>query len=265
MHAGEFIGLARAQSLVWVQAPDALQQPLAAQHFMAAGNAALKVMRHVKQCAIAVGHLAVQRQQFGRYLPACNRLVCAREQLHGALRPHTPVAQQATLDAHGNGFAIAHERERRQEVQHDVVVIAGVKRHALFGLGGDHTANYIKRAVAVEWRHLDGHHVVDFAEAPPEINAKVNAAHGWLQVEPDQWHHLGHRAAMRDQRVVARTLHGGQAQQSCVVAHGLDGGGLGRGLGGFARQTGDHEQRAFAAQWRPALGRLHGKLKHPLV
>ena len=65
-------------------------------------------------------------------------------------------------------LAVAHEGEGRQQVQHDVVVVAGVERDALLGAGRDHAADHVQRAVAVEGRHLDRDHVVDFGEAPPE-------------------------------------------------------------------------------------------------
>jgi len=40
--------------------------------------------------------------------------------------------------------------ERRHEVQDDVIVVARIERHALLGTGGNHAADDIERAVAIE-------------------------------------------------------------------------------------------------------------------
>ena len=108
--------------------------------------------------------------------------------------------------------------EGRQQVEHDVVVVAGVQRDALFGAGRDHAAHHVERAVAVEGRHLDGDDVVDGGEAAPELRRQRDAADRGLQVEADQRHLRGHRRAMRDQFVDRRALHRRQRQHAGVVA-----------------------------------------------
>ena len=62
----EFGRLARAQGLGRVQAFDAFQQSLAAQHFVATGDAACEAVGHVEHRSIAVGDLRVQREPRGR-------------------------------------------------------------------------------------------------------------------------------------------------------------------------------------------------------
>ena len=104
-------------------------------------------------------------------------------------------------------LAAAPHRERHQQVEHDVVVVAGVQRHAVFGAGGDHAAHDVERAVAVERRHLDGDHVVDGGEAAPELRRQRDAADRGLQVEADQRNDLRHRRAVCDQFVDRRALH----------------------------------------------------------
>ena len=53
--AGDFLRLARAETFAGVQAGDALQQALPAQHLVAAGDAAAKGMRDVEERGIAIG------------------------------------------------------------------------------------------------------------------------------------------------------------------------------------------------------------------
>ena len=104
-------------------------------------------------------------------------------------------------------LAVALHRERREQVEHDVVVVAGVERDAVLGARGHHAADHVERAVAVEGRHLDRDDVVDRGEAAPELHRQGNAADRGLQVEADQRDHLRDRLAVRDQLVDRRALH----------------------------------------------------------
>ena len=57
--SGEFFGLSRTEGLVRVEAPDAFEQALAAQDFMAPGNAPGKFMGHIEQGAVAIGDFRI--------------------------------------------------------------------------------------------------------------------------------------------------------------------------------------------------------------
>jgi hypothetical protein len=61
--SGDFFGLSWAQGLVRVEAPDAFEQALTAQDFVATGNATGKVMGHIEQGAVAIGDLRIEGQQ----------------------------------------------------------------------------------------------------------------------------------------------------------------------------------------------------------
>ena len=109
-----------------------------------------------------------------------------------ASRPDRPVAEQAAAEAHGDRPAVAHRGERRDEIEHDVVVVAGVERDAVFGAGLDDAAHDVERAVAVERRDLDRDDVLDRGEAGPERERPASqAADGRLQVEADQRDRVG--------------------------------------------------------------------------
>src|SRR4030095_5982270 len=97
-HAVEFSRLAGAQSFFRVQAPDAFQQSLAAQNFVATRYAAAKVMRHVEQGAVAVRDLTVESQQLRRDITGLSGGLDAGEQFHRPLGPDAPVPQQTALD-----------------------------------------------------------------------------------------------------------------------------------------------------------------------
>ena len=118
-------------------------------------------------------------------------------------RPDRPVAQQPADDPALDRAARPREAVRRQQVQHDVVVVAGVERDVVAARLG-HGADDVERLVAVERRDLDGDDVLDLGEPPPERERQHAAAHRRLQVEAHDRQDLGDGAAVGDQLVVAR-------------------------------------------------------------
>ncbi len=183
------------------------------------------------------------------------------ELLHGASRPHAPVPEQATPDAHVDLLVAALDGERREQIEHDVIVVAGVQRDALFGAGGHDAAHHIERAVAVEGCHLDRDDVVDQREAAPELHRQRNAADRRLQVKADQRNLLGDGGAMHDQLVDRSTLHRRQRQHAGVIAMLERQLRFGKRLRRAARQPGDHHQRAL----RPLARRARRQFQHRLV
>ena len=67
--AVDLLALPRAQPLVRIEAPDAFEQALAAQHLVAAGDAAAEVVGDVEEGAVAVGDAAVEREQLASTAP----------------------------------------------------------------------------------------------------------------------------------------------------------------------------------------------------
>ncbi len=101
------------QRLVGIQAPDALEQALAAQHLVAAGDAAGEVVGDVEEGAVAVGDARIQRQQFAHRRCRCSIAAWMRSSSCTALlRPHAPVAEQAAADAHRDVSSPSRARRR---------------------------------------------------------------------------------------------------------------------------------------------------------
>ena len=96
----------RSSSAAWpglrascrVQAPDAFQQTLAAQHFVATGDAARETVGHVEQRSIAVGDLRVEREPAAGQLDASPKRLDAFEHIAGALGLDAPMPEQAAVD-----------------------------------------------------------------------------------------------------------------------------------------------------------------------
>ena len=63
VHAVDLVPLALAEALGRVQAPDAFEQALAAQHLVAAGDAAMEIVGDVEEGRVAIRHPRVERQQ----------------------------------------------------------------------------------------------------------------------------------------------------------------------------------------------------------
>src|SRR4051812_29844355 len=93
--AVDFAQLSRTQTLLRVEAPDALHQALAAQDFMTAGDAAMKIVGDVEQRAVAIGDASIERQQVGGQSVLAPRGAAHLELLYRARGPHRPVPQQA--------------------------------------------------------------------------------------------------------------------------------------------------------------------------
>ena len=62
-NASDFVSLAGAELFIFVEAPDALQQALAAEDFVDAGDAAAEVVFGVEDRGIHVRHLVSHLQQ----------------------------------------------------------------------------------------------------------------------------------------------------------------------------------------------------------
>jgi len=58
----DLCALPRRKTLVFIKAPDTLQNPLPAQHFVNTGDAAGKSMRRVKECGVGICNLLCECQ-----------------------------------------------------------------------------------------------------------------------------------------------------------------------------------------------------------
>ena len=110
---------------------------------------------------------AVEREQLGaasRRRPrraACSARAARRRcVVHTDQWPSSPPRKRTVT-----GAPSRIDGERRDQVEHDVVVVAGVERDAVLGAGVDDAAHHVERAVAIERRDLDRDDVVDRGEA----------------------------------------------------------------------------------------------------
>ncbi len=260
-HAVQLFRLTGAHDFIGVQAPGALQQALPAQHLVTAGDAAGEIVRHVKQCPVGIGDLAVQLQQRGIDAAGRGRVVGAGQVVHRRLYPGAPMTQQAALEAEHHRLIVPAHRERRHQVQEDMIVVARVERDAALGLRRDHAAHDIQGAITVERRHLDGDNVIDSGKAAPEFRRQQNAADRRLQIKADKGNAIGNRLAMGDQLILAGTLVRRQAQQPRMITKAKRNFRLGQGLFGAPDQTGDHDRGPVG----PSPGRFRGQTQDRFV
>ena len=257
----DFRRLPRRKRFGRIEAPGAPQQPLAAQDLVAAGDAAGEVVGDVEEGAVAVGDARIQGQQLVVHLSCRHGGADPLEHEYRPLGPDAPVAEQSAADPHGDRLAVAQHLERCEQVEHDVIVVAGVEGDAILGACRHDAADHVERAVAVERRHLDGHDVVDGGEAAPEFHGQRDAPHRGLQVEADQRDHPGDGFAVLDQFVERGVLHRCERQQPGVVAVAERDLRFAAGLFGAAGETGDHHQRTVG----PLARHLRRLREHRLV
>src|SRR5262249_51927747 len=151
-----------------VQAPDAFEQALPAQHLVTPRDAAAEIIGDVEECGIAVGDLRGQCHQVAVDGTGMCGLPESGEQFDGAFGPYAPVAEQSAFDAYRDVHAVAGKDERDQQIEHDVVVVAGIERDAVFGARGDDSADDVERSISIEGSDLDRHDLVNLRETPPE-------------------------------------------------------------------------------------------------
>lgn len=248
VNAVDLLKLARTERFVLVEAPDAFEQALAAQDFVQTGDAAAETVRRVEERRVAVGDLDAEAQQF-----RCGVSVAAfLQQFDRALRPHGPMTEQ-TAD---NAAFFACKSIRREEIGHDVVVVAGVERDIITS-GLDHGANDVDGLVAVERRDLDGDDVFDLREATPERVAQHASADAGLKIKAHDRQHLGHGAAVRDHVVLGSIAHRAEAEQTGMITERTQQFGLDGGLFRRAADAADAHER-----FRRAIHLFFGEFEH---
>ncbi len=197
-HAVDLFGLARAQTLVRIETPNALQQPLAAQNFVAPGNAAVECVRHIEESSIAVGDPCIEREKVLIDLAGRLRRTTALEQSQRRFWSRPTNGRAIRRETRAAASCLLADVEGQGEIEHDVIVVAGIKRDTLRCVRGDNAFEDVERAITIERCDLDRNDIVDRRECRPEIRAKFTPADSGLQIKPDQRDFLGDRAAMLD-------------------------------------------------------------------
>src|SRR5690606_29954793 len=131
-HAGEFFCLSRRKTFFRIEAPDTFEQPLATQDLVAAGDAAMEIIRNVEERAVAVGDAGIKGKKIGGNRILAGFFAAAVEDLDRALGPDRPVAEKAALETHRYRLSVSHDGKRCHEIEDDVVVIASIKGDAIF-------------------------------------------------------------------------------------------------------------------------------------
>src|SRR5436305_7645194 len=199
--AVDLLDLARTETLAPIEAPDSREQPLPPQDFVAAGNAAVKVVGNIEKRAVAVGDARIERQKIGRHRSLVARGAAHLELLDGASGPHRPVAEQSAFEIGSRGDAALAQIERQREVEQDVIVIAGIERNAIERARSGYAAQHVQRAIAIKRSNLDGDDVVDLRKAAAELRAQYHAADRRLKIKSAARNFARHRLAMRDNLV----------------------------------------------------------------
>src|SRR5688572_19048825 len=81
--------------------------------------------------------------------------------------PHRPMSEQSADNASFHKRLLHGEPKRREQVEHDVVVVPSVERDVIAS-GFSNGAHHIDCLIAIERRDLNCGHILDFSKLPPE-------------------------------------------------------------------------------------------------
>src|SRR5882757_10563101 len=131
----------RAETFGRIETPDSLKQSLPPQNFVTAGDAAVKIVGDVEECAVAVGDAGIECQEIRWHRVLVTRGAAHLELLDRLCSPYRPVAEQTAAEIGTRGDALVAQIERQREVEQDMVVIAGIERDAIERARGGYTGN----------------------------------------------------------------------------------------------------------------------------
>src|SRR5689334_14663394 len=86
---------------------------------------------------------------------------------------------------------------RRDEIEHDVVIVASVKGDVIASRLDDGADN-VNGLIAIEWRNLDGDDVCDFGKAPPKGEGQGASTDGGLKIKSNDGDSFCNSATMSD-------------------------------------------------------------------
>src|SRR6185437_1768381 len=212
IHAINLFALALGQSFFWIKTPDAFKQTLAAQHLMNAGDAAGEAVGRVKESRVGFGDLLSEREV------ACSdgavQLFCELEMRNRCFGPDSPVAQQAADDS----CAVAAEIKFREQIDQDVVIVAGIKSDFVFAAGIEHGTDHVNSLIAIERRHFDGDDILDLDKFAPEAIRKDLSAGERLQIKADNRQNGSDSFSAIQMFVLSERLQTAHAEQRGIIA-----------------------------------------------
>src|SRR5262245_36158329 len=100
------------------------------------------------------------------------------EKLHRFASPDGPVAEETADDAALYGFAVGVKGKRSEQIQNNVVVVAGVEGDVATGFGDG--ADDVEGLIAIEGSNFYGDDVFDLCELAPEFVGENAATDGGL-------------------------------------------------------------------------------------
>jgi len=210
---------------------------------VATGNATVKIIGHVKKGRIAIGDLCGKCEQIVTDWTCLDGAPDASEHVDCTSRPYAPMAEQPAIDPHFYFGVVARNSERGHQIEHDVVIVSGIKANAILGARRNDATDHIQRAITVERRDLDRYDLLNFSETAPKVCRQRNAAYGGLQIKAEKRNAIGDRATMRDQFAFTGSFHCGQTQEPGMIAEISCDRGFALGLRGSPHKPGNEDER----------------------
>src|SRR5260221_13860469 len=121
--SGDFFGLTGGEGFVFVEAPDAFEQSLAAEDFVEACDAAFEGVGGVEEGGVGIGDLDVEVEEGEGNRGADGSELAGLEDLDGLFGPDAPVTEEDAYDAAFDQLIADLEAGGGDEVGNDVVVV----------------------------------------------------------------------------------------------------------------------------------------------
>jgi len=161
------------------------------------------------------------------------------------------MAEESADDAAFDLLALDGKNVRREEVEDDVVVIAGIERNIAAGFG--HGADDIQSLITIERSDFDGDDIFDFGEFAPEIVREDATADSRLKIKTDDGKNLCDGAAVGEECGFGSVRKRGEAEETGVVAKLGKESGFTKGLSRVATDSADSNEWSRAV----AVGTIH--------
>ena len=222
-----------------IKAAEAGQQSLTVQHVMNPRDATRKSVRGIEQRGVRFGNLRrLQEERRGNISTGSGTLTFF-QQFHRLLRPTGPMSEQATGKVQLHQSACGGELKLREQIEHDVVVVARVERDVARATGLGDRAHHVEGLIAVERGDLDAGNIRHLGKPSPEVGRKQAPARRRLEIESEHGDLGRHLSRMFNQLLVRRIGQRREGKQADVVAEFPREPCFGNGLAGFAADAGD--------------------------
>src|SRR5690606_21659118 len=177
-YADDLRQLPRTKPFFGDETPDPGQQPLTAERFVDARNHALKPVVHVEERGVYIGPLVRERPHLlGNGLARMPPRLQLLKLLDDDAGEAGPLAQKSAHEADRTDVVSRRELGLADEVEEDMVVVAGVEGDLVRAARSGQRSHHVERLIPIERGDLDRYDRFQLEEAAPKGVIEPPTAH----------------------------------------------------------------------------------------